>query len=161
MLRIFLLIIFSVDHGLDSWSTVPFTITIFSVFGRGEFRYALVCLTPLINPSIDLLSVSPVHLLAVLISVQVVFIVTHWEKYNTGVLFLSWGYDASQYVSASGLDFYLVFESLALFQLLTFVYLFTYFVGYKWYKFYVFGDITLAVVFEMSFYCKFYWDPMH
>ncbi|VDM83520.1 unnamed protein product [Strongylus vulgaris] len=27
-----------VDHGLDSWSTVPFTITVFSVFGRGEFR---------------------------------------------------------------------------------------------------------------------------
>ncbi|EYC34311.1 hypothetical protein Y032_0001g351 [Ancylostoma ceylanicum] len=103
------------DHGLDSWSTVPFTITIFSVFGRGDF------------------SVSPVHLLTVLISVQVVFIVTHWEKYNTGILFLSWGYDASQYM-------------------LTFVYLFTYFVGYKWYKFYVFGDVTLAVLFEMSFY---------
>lgn len=28
----------AVDHGLDSWSTVPFTITIFSIFGRGEFR---------------------------------------------------------------------------------------------------------------------------
>ncbi|GMR53468.1 hypothetical protein PMAYCL1PPCAC_23663, partial [Pristionchus mayeri] len=26
------------DHGLDSWSTVPFTITIFSVFGQGVFR---------------------------------------------------------------------------------------------------------------------------
>ncbi|KAL6723214.1 hypothetical protein Aduo_018244 [Ancylostoma duodenale] len=39
------------DHGLDSWSTVPFTIMIFSVFGRGDFN------------------VSPVHLLTVLISV--------------------------------------------------------------------------------------------
>uniref|UniRef100_A0A9J2PQA6 Ethanolaminephosphotransferase 1 n=1 Tax=Ascaris lumbricoides TaxID=6252 RepID=A0A9J2PQA6_ASCLU len=29
------------DHGLDSWSTVPFTITIFSIFGRGEFRQGL------------------------------------------------------------------------------------------------------------------------
>ncbi|KAK6730212.1 hypothetical protein RB195_006960 [Necator americanus] len=103
------------DHGLDSWSTVPFTITIFSVFGRGEY------------------SVSPIHLLSVLISVQIVFIVTHWEKYNTGILFLSWGYDASQYT-------------------LVFVYLFTYFVGYKWYKFYVFGEVTLAVVFEATFY---------
>ncbi|CAJ0594296.1 unnamed protein product [Cylicocyclus nassatus] len=103
------------DHGLDSWSTVPFTITIFSVFGRGEF------------------SVPCVRLLAVLISVQVVFLVTHWEKYNTGVLFLSWGYDASQYM-------------------LTFVYLFTYFVGYKWFKRYAFEGITVAMVFESSFY---------
>jgi ethanolaminephosphotransferase len=68
------------DHGLDSWSTVPFTITIFSIFGQGAF------------------SVSPVRLLGILITVQLVFIVTHWEKYNTGVLFLSWAYDASQYV---------------------------------------------------------------
>uniref|UniRef100_A0AC34QT71 Ethanolaminephosphotransferase n=2 Tax=Panagrolaimus sp. JU765 TaxID=591449 RepID=A0AC34QT71_9BILA len=57
------------DHGLDSWSTVPFTITIFSIFGRGAY------------------SVDPIHLLGVLITVQLVFIVTHWEKYNTGVLF--------------------------------------------------------------------------
>uniref|UniRef100_A0A1I7XCU6 Ethanolaminephosphotransferase 1 n=1 Tax=Heterorhabditis bacteriophora TaxID=37862 RepID=A0A1I7XCU6_HETBA len=103
------------DHGLDSWSTVPFTITIFSVFGRGEF------------------SVSPIHLLCVVISVQVVFIVTHWEKYNTGVLFLSWGYDASQYG-------------------LVFVYLFTYFVGYEWYKFYIIGDFSFANTFETGFY---------
>ncbi|KAK5978877.1 CDP-alcohol phosphatidyltransferase [Trichostrongylus colubriformis] len=103
------------DHGLDSWSTVPFTITVFSVFGRGEF------------------SVSPIHLLCILISVQIVFIVTHWEKYNTGVLYLSWGYDASQYG-------------------LTFVYLFTYIVGYEWFKFYVYRNITFADVFESSFY---------
>ncbi|WKX91446.1 hypothetical protein Q1695_009910 [Nippostrongylus brasiliensis] len=103
------------DHGLDSWSTVPFTITIFSVFGRGEF------------------SVSPLSLLCILVSVQVVFIVTHWEKYNTGVLYLSWGYDASQYA-------------------LTLVYLFTYWVGYEWFKFYVFGKISPAIIFESTFY---------
>lgn len=73
------------------------------------------------------------HLLCILISVQVVFIVTHWEKYNTGVLYLSWGYDASQYV-------------------LTLVYLFTYFVGYEWFKFYVIGGMSVAVVIESSFY---------
>uniref|UniRef100_A0A158P772 Ethanolaminephosphotransferase 1 n=1 Tax=Angiostrongylus cantonensis TaxID=6313 RepID=A0A158P772_ANGCA len=106
------------DHGLDSWSTVPFTITIFSVFGRGEF------------------SVSPVRLLLVLISVQIVFIATHWEKYNTGILFLSWGYDASQYS-------------------LMFIYLFTYVVGYKWYQFYVFDGITFAVLFEGCFYSEY------
>ena len=75
-----------VDHGLDSWSTVPFTITIFSIFGRGEY------------------SIDPVHLLGILITVQLVFIVTHWEKYNTGVLFLSWGYDVSQYVSFKSIN---------------------------------------------------------
>jgi ethanolaminephosphotransferase len=72
---------FLVDHGLDSFSTVPFCVTIFSIFGQGEF------------------SVPPVRLLGILISVQLVFIVTHWEKYNTGVMYLSWAYDASQYVS--------------------------------------------------------------
>jgi len=27
------------------------------------------------------------------------FIFSHWEKYNTGVLYLPWGYDASMVVS--------------------------------------------------------------
>lgn len=95
------------DHGFDSWSTVPFTITIFSTFGRGEF------------------SVTPLTLLAILISVQLVFIVSHWEKYNTGVLFLSWGYDASQY-------------GLSLF------YLVTYFVGHQAFQVYPFDGVNLA-----------------
>lgn len=103
------------DHGLDSWSTVPFTVTIFSVFGRGEF------------------SVNAIHLLCILISVQIVFIVTHWEKYNTGILFLSWGYDASQY----GLSVF---------------YLLTYLVGYDWFKFYVLGEFTFARCMEAGFY---------
>lgn len=47
---------------------------------------------------LNLFSVHPLTLLSVLAAVQFVFIVSHWEKYNTGVLFLSWGYDASQYV---------------------------------------------------------------
>jgi len=103
------------DHGLDSFATVPFTITIFSIFGRHEY------------------SVTPVHLLCVLISVQVVFITTHWEKYNTGVMFLSWGYDVSQY-------------GLALFYLMTF------FVGFRWYKFDVFSHYSFATIFECGFY---------
>ncbi|KAM3721794.1 Ethanolaminephosphotransferase [Dirofilaria immitis] len=103
------------DHGLDSWSTVPLTLTIFSLFGQGEF------------------SVSPVRLLLILISVQAVFIVSHWEKYNTGILFLPWNYDLSQY-------------GLALF------YLFAFFKGYEYFKFYVFGAITIALCFEFGFY---------
>lgn len=43
-------------------------------------------------------SIPAVRLLFVLMSVQLVFIATHWEKYNTGVMYLSWGYDVSQYV---------------------------------------------------------------
>lgn len=32
------------------------------------------------------------------------FILSHWEKYNTGVLFLPWGYDISQVVRAARLQ---------------------------------------------------------
>uniref|UniRef100_A0A914YTR3 Ethanolaminephosphotransferase n=1 Tax=Panagrolaimus superbus TaxID=310955 RepID=A0A914YTR3_9BILA len=103
------------DHGLDSWSTVPFTITIFSIFGRGEY------------------SIDPIRLLGVLITVQLVFIVTHWEKYNTGILFLSWGYDASQY-------------GLSLF------YLFTFIVTRNFYHFKIIGDFTFAEALEAGFY---------
>ncbi|VDK69888.1 unnamed protein product [Onchocerca ochengi] len=103
------------DHGLDSWSTVPSTLTIFSIFGQGEF------------------SVSPIRLLLVLISVQAVFIVSHWEKYNTGILFLPWNYDLSQY-------------GLALF------YLFTFFKGTEYLQFYVFSGFTIALCFEFTFY---------
>ncbi|CAD6184721.1 unnamed protein product [Caenorhabditis auriculariae] len=103
------------DHGLDSWSTVPFTITIFSIFGHGLY------------------SISGVHLLCVLISTQIVFFTTHWEKYNTGVLYLSWGYDASQFG-------------------LMFIYVFTYFVGYEWFQFFVFGKWNIAACMEIGFY---------
>ncbi|CAD5206596.1 unnamed protein product [Bursaphelenchus okinawaensis] len=103
------------DHGLDSWSTVPFTLTIFSLFGQGEY------------------SISPIRLLIVLISVQLVFIVTHWEKYNTGVMFLSWAYDASQY-------------GLSLF------YLFAYLKGPEYFRYYVVSRYTFAQCFEASFY---------
>lgn len=103
------------DHGLDSWSTVPFTVTFFSIWGLGIY------------------SISPVRLLGVLIAVQLVFIVTHWEKYNTGVLYLSWGYDLSQYG-------------------LSFLYLLTYLLGHKAYQFYVFGHINLANLSELGFY---------
>uniref|UniRef100_A0AC35TS37 Ethanolaminephosphotransferase 1 n=1 Tax=Rhabditophanes sp. KR3021 TaxID=114890 RepID=A0AC35TS37_9BILA len=104
------------DHGLDSYATLPFTITIFSIFGQ------------------DIFSVSYPRLLCILISVQLVFIVTHWEKYNTGVLFLSWGYDLSQY-------------GLVLF------YLFTYCVGYQYFKTaQIITGFTFVQIFEGGFY---------
>lgn len=69
------------DHGLDSWATLFMPLGIYSAFGRGDY------------------SISPERMFYVLISVMVMFIASHWEKYNTGVLYLPWCYDISQLVS--------------------------------------------------------------
>uniref|UniRef100_B4F7D7 Selenoprotein I n=2 Tax=Rattus norvegicus TaxID=10116 RepID=B4F7D7_RAT len=66
------------DHGLDSWACVYFVVTVYSIFGRGPTGVSVFVLYLL--------------LWVVLFS----FILSHWEKYNTGVLFLPWGYDISQ-----------------------------------------------------------------
>ncbi|KAK2506087.1 hypothetical protein MC885_003593 [Smutsia gigantea] len=66
------------DHGLDSWSCVYFVVTVYSIFGRGPSGVSVFVLYLL--------------LWVVLFS----FILSHWEKYNTGILFLPWGYDISQ-----------------------------------------------------------------
>jgi len=66
------------DHGLDSWITVFMPVGIFSIFGIGAH------------------SINYTHCLYVLASVQVSFIFSHWEKYNTGILYLPWAYDISQ-----------------------------------------------------------------
>lgn len=55
--------------------------TVYSIFGRGPTGVSVFVLYLL--------------LWVVLFS----FILSHWEKYNTGVLFLPWGYDISQVVS--------------------------------------------------------------
>uniref|UniRef100_A0AAX7TPG9 Ethanolaminephosphotransferase 1 n=1 Tax=Astatotilapia calliptera TaxID=8154 RepID=A0AAX7TPG9_ASTCA len=66
------------DHGLDSWACVFFVATVYSIFGRAESGVGVVTLFYI--------------LWVVLFS----FILSHWEKYNTGILFLPWGYDISQ-----------------------------------------------------------------
>lgn len=66
------------DHGLDSWACIYFVVTVYSIFGRGEYGVSVIVLYFL--------------LWVVLFS----FILSHWEKYNTGFLFLPWGYDISQ-----------------------------------------------------------------
>ncbi|XP_077443928.1 ethanolaminephosphotransferase 1 [Stigmatopora argus] len=66
------------DHGLDSWACIFFVATVYSIFGRGASGVAVSTLYYI--------------LWVVLFS----FILSHWEKYNTGVLFLPWGYDVSQ-----------------------------------------------------------------
>lgn len=67
------------DHGLDSWATLFLPLALFSVFGRsGEF-----------GMNVD-------RMYAILWLILASFIISHWEKYNTGVLFLPWSYDLSQ-----------------------------------------------------------------
>lgn len=69
------------DHGLDSWASSLFTLSLFSVSGSGaEIPWAPSAQKIYYLTSIVLLT----------------FILTHWEKYNTGVLFLPWAYDTSQ-----------------------------------------------------------------
>ena len=71
------------DHGLDSWAVSLLTICVYSIYGRGDFSVGIERLF---------------YLLLLIISM---FHVTHWEKYNSGVLYLPWSYDISQYVSGT------------------------------------------------------------
>lgn len=66
------------DHGLDSWASLFIPIAMYSVYGRGEF------------------GVNVFRVFLVSVGVMFCFILSHWEKYITGVLFLPWGYDLSQ-----------------------------------------------------------------
>lgn len=67
------------DHGLDSWATIFITGALYSMFGRND----------------DGLSVSLFRMFCVFWNIYLCFLVSHWEKYNTGVLYLPWGYDFS------------------------------------------------------------------
>ncbi|KAK4885714.1 hypothetical protein RN001_001985 [Aquatica leii] len=64
------------DHGIDSYTASLIPIAVYSVFGRGTA-----------------FSINSVHFYFLLWNVLVNFHLCHWEKYNTGVLFLPWGYD--------------------------------------------------------------------
>jgi len=68
------------DHGLDSWAALLMPVGLYSVFGRGDY------------------AMTPVRYLYVIMGVMFTFVCSHWEKYNTGVLFLPWAYDVSQLV---------------------------------------------------------------
>ena len=58
------------DHGLDSWSTIFITGAIYSMFGRDE----------------DGLSVPTFRMFCLFWNVYFCFLISHWEKYNTGIL---------------------------------------------------------------------------
>lgn len=66
------------DHGLDSWTALFVPFCIYSMFGRGEYSYR------------------PFRVLFIFWAVFFTFYLSHWEKYNTGILYLPWSYDASQ-----------------------------------------------------------------
>lgn len=66
------------DHGMDSWTAFFIPFCIYSFFGRADY------------------SQNPFHMHFIFWSIYVTFYFSHWEKYNTGVLYLPWSYDASQ-----------------------------------------------------------------
>jgi ethanolaminephosphotransferase len=67
------------DHGLDSWAALFLPVALFSIFGRsGDY------------------GMNVLNMYYVLWLILSSFIISHWEKYNTGVLFLPWSYDLSQ-----------------------------------------------------------------
>ncbi|XP_068094469.1 ethanolaminephosphotransferase 1-like [Hyperolius riggenbachi] len=68
------------DHGLDSWTASIFPLSLFSIFGCDSGEAGL----------------TPMKMYLVTSVVLFTFMLSHWEKYNTGVLFLPWAYDISQ-----------------------------------------------------------------
>lgn len=69
------------DHGLDSYSAALIPIYLFSLFGTHDLP--------------------PIRMFFVIWNVFLNFYLTHVEKYNTGVMFLPWGYDFTMWVCNS------------------------------------------------------------
>ncbi|KAK0181669.1 hypothetical protein PV327_003934 [Microctonus hyperodae] len=103
------------DHGLDSWSAMLITVCMYSVFGRTDH------------------SLSPLRMYFILWNVFVNFYLSHWEKYNTGVLFLPWGYDASMLATLI-------------------VFILTSIGGHEAWKFELPGGFSAGLMFEMLLY---------
>lgn len=103
------------DHGLDSWTAMLITVCMYSVFGRTDH------------------SVSPLRMYFILWNVFVNFYLSHWEKYNTGVLFLPWGYDASMLATVL-------------------IFILTSIGGHEAWKFYLPGGVSAGIMFEMLLY---------
>ncbi|XP_063983253.1 ethanolaminephosphotransferase 1-like isoform X2 [Diachasmimorpha longicaudata] len=105
------------DHGLDSWTAMLITVCMYSVFGRTEH------------------SVSALRMYFILWNVFINFYLSHWEKYNTGVLFLPWGYDVSMVGTIL-------------------VFLVTFFAGHEFWKFDLLGGLTAGIIFETLLYAS-------
>ncbi|XP_053618168.1 ethanolaminephosphotransferase 1-like [Plodia interpunctella] len=103
------------DHGLDSYSVFFIPACLYSIFGCLDY------------------SIPPIRMYYVMWNLLLNFYISHWEKYNTGVLFLPWGYDFSMWAS-------------------TFFFLSTYINGTVFYKRQLFAGYTLANAFEALVY---------
>ncbi|KAL9980865.1 hypothetical protein ACROYT_G009504 [Oculina patagonica] len=103
------------DHGLDSSAAFLIPISLFSLFGQGPH------------------SVSLWELYRLMLACLAGFYMAHWEKYNTGTLFLPWTYDASQIAIA-------------------FVYLLTFYYGVDLWKIQLMEGFPLCFVFRWSVY---------
>lgn len=68
------------DHGLDSWAAGLIPLAMYSVCGRGPTY-----------------GIPPFRMFFTMWNVMMNFYYSHFEKYNTGVLFLPWGYDFSMW----------------------------------------------------------------
>lgn len=68
------------DHGLDSYTAPLIPACLYSIFGNG--------------PS----SIPPMRMYFIVWMVLFNFFISHFEKYNTGVLYLPWGYDFGMWV---------------------------------------------------------------
>ena len=66
------------DHGVDSWTAMLVPFCIYSIFGRSDYSFG------------------PMRVLFIFWTVFLTFYLSHWEKYNTGVLYLPWSYDITQ-----------------------------------------------------------------
>lgn len=66
------------DHGVDSWTALFVPLYVYSFFGSSDWSFG------------------PHRMLYVFWAVFFTFYITHWEKYNTGILYLPWSYDVSQ-----------------------------------------------------------------
>ncbi|XP_054153118.1 ethanolaminephosphotransferase 1-like [Oppia nitens] len=104
------------DHGMDSWTALFIPFCIYSIFGRSDY------------------SECPLRMLFIFWTIFITFYLSHWEKYNTGILYLPWSYDVSQIA-------------------LMIMYLATSFWSYKLWKFEMpFLEITSGRLFELISY---------
>lgn len=71
------------DHGVDSFSAALIPMLMFSIFG----------------------SIGPLRLHFITWNVFLNFYLTHFEKYNTGVLYLPWAYDFTMWVRIPHIHF--------------------------------------------------------
>lgn len=105
------------DHGLDSWTSVFVPALLYSIFGREDF------------------SVPPFRMYLICWNVFIAFYASHWEKYNTGVLYLPWSYDLSMLGT-------------------TVVFMITGISGIEFWKVYFYREITLGHLVEITFYAS-------